>query len=320
MRILVVGGTGYLGSHVVRHLASADHEITCLSRGAEKDADIAANGAAVVRGDLADRDAIIEAMRQHDATIYAAQLLLQQEFDTVGDLLRGVAGRDHAFLFTSGTGLLAQRTDGAWSEDSFAEDDPFVPSKYIGLRHVTEAMVRQAGTSGSVRAMVIRPPMIWGNGGCGHLRMFYSGAAQGGDVGYLGAGLNLYSNVHVEDLAEVYRLALERGVAGALYHAVAGEVNNRTLAQAVAADLGFATRSIDFAEGVARWGKFETLIGMATCSRSRCPRTRRELGWEPRRLDLLTDIGHPAYRALVPSFAPTLFAEQARRSTLPILM
>jgi nucleoside-diphosphate-sugar epimerase len=128
--------------------------------------------------------------------------------------------------------------------------------------------------------------------------MFYSDAGRNGDVAYLGAGLNLYSNVHVDDLASVYRLALEKGVAGALYHAVAGELNNRMLAEAVARDLCIHAHSVDFAEGVRRWGKFETLIGMATCSRSRSPRTRRELGWTPRHLNILSDVGHPAYRAL----------------------
>ena len=194
--------------------------------------------------------------------------------------------------------MLAQRTDGEWSEDSFAEDEPFVPARTIGFRLVTETLVREAGTSGTARAMVVRPPAIWGNGGSGHLRMFYASAARLGAVGYLGAGLNLYSHVHVDDLAQVYRLALERGTPGALYHAVAGEVNNRTIAEAVAADLGLPARSIDLATGIACWGKFEALIGMAVCSRSRSPRTRRELGWQPRHRDLLSEIGHPAYRAL----------------------
>lgn len=298
MRILVLGATGYLGSHIVRHLVSCGHHVSGLSRDPSRDGLIESAGADAVRGDLSDVAGIIELMRGHDATVYAAQLLLQDEFETVGALLGGVAGRGHTFIFTSGTGLLSQRTDGAWSEDSFTEDDPFVPSKYIGFRFVTETMVRQHGTSGAVRAMVIRPPMIWGNGGCGHLRMLYSDAFQSGDVGYLGAGLNLYSNVHVDDLADVFHRALERGSAGALYHAVAGELNNRSLAQAVAADLNIAARSVDFDEGVRRWGKFETLIGMATCSRSRSPRTRHELGWSPRHLDVLSDVGHPAYHAL----------------------
>ena len=298
MRILVLGATGYLGSHIARLLTTSGHQVSGLSRTSARDDELETTNIAPLRGDLADRDAIIAMMRSHDATIYAAQLMLQDEFETVAALLKGVEGLSHSFLFTSGTGLLSQRTDGDWSEDSFAEDDPFIPSKYIGFRFVTETMVRQAGSSGAVRAMVIRPPMIWGHGGSGHLRMFYADAGRSGDVGYLGAGLNLYSNVHVDDLAEVYRLALEKGTPGALYHAVAGELNNRTLAEAVANDLGLTARSIDFAEGVRRWGKFETLIGMATCSRSRSPRTRRELGWTPRHLDLLTDIGHPAYRAM----------------------
>lgn len=298
MRILVLGGTGYLGSHIARHLADSGHDVNCLSRSPARDALAAECGARPLRGDLADPATVVALMRAHDATVYAAQLMLQAEYDTVATLLRGVAGRDHRFLFTSGTGLLAQRTDGDWSEDSFAEDDPFVPSKYIGFRLVTETMIRQAGSSGAARAMVIRPPMIWGNGGCGHLRMFYRDGGASGDVGYLGAGLNLYSNVHVEDLAALYRLALEGGTPGALYHGVAGERDNRALALAVAADLGLTARSIDFTEGVRRWGKFETLIGMATCSRSRAPRARRELGWTPRHHDILADIGHPAYRAL----------------------
>ena len=298
MRILVLGATGYLGSHIARHLKASGHQVSGLSRTSEGDQALGTHGIVPLRGDLSHLDSITDMVRAHDATIYSAQLTLQQEFDTIAALLKAARERDHHLIFTSGTGLLSQRTDGFWSEDSFAEDDPFEPSKYIGLRLETETMVRDAGSSGSVRSMVIRPPMIWGHGGCGHLRMFYSDAGRSGEVGYLGAGLNLYSNVHVDDLAEVYRLALEKGTAGALYHAVAGELNNRTLAEAVARDLGIPARSIDFAEGVRRWGKFETLIGMATCSRSRSPRTRRELGWRPRHLDLLTDIGHPAYRAL----------------------
>ena len=298
MRILVLGATGYLGSHIARHCRASGHQVSGLSRTSEGDRALIDHGITPLRGDLSHLDAVIDMMRQHDATIYAAQLLLQQEHDTVRRLLNAADGRGHQFIFTSGTGLLSQRTDGLWSEDSFAEDDPFEPSKYIGLRFDTENIIRRAGSSGGLRAMVIRPPMIWGHGGCGHLRMFYSDAGRTGEVGYLGQGLNLYSNVHVDDLAEVYRLALEQGSSGALYHAVAGELNNRILAEAVARDLGIEARSIDFTEGVRRWGKFETLIGMATCSRSRSPRTRRELGWTPRHLDVLSDIGHPAYRAL----------------------
>ena len=160
MRILVLGATGYLGSHIARHLAASDHQVSGLSRSSDRDAALEADGVAALRGDLTQRDAIIDMMREHDATIYAAQLMLQEEFDTIAGLLKAMEGRSHSFLFTSGTGLLSQRTDGAWSEDSFAEDDPFIPSKYIRYRLVTETMIRQAVTLGRLRPMVVRAPII----------------------------------------------------------------------------------------------------------------------------------------------------------------
>lgn len=267
MRVLVIGAAGYLGRHIVRHLAGRGLCVTGLSRSAAGDARIEAAGGTAQRGDLADIDAVIGLARGHDATVYCAQLMLQEEHDAVAALLPGLAGSGHRLIFTSGTGVLSQRTDGEWSEDSFAEDDPFVPSRYIGLRCVTEMRVRVAGWSGSLHAMVIRPSMIWGNGGCGHIARFHRDAAEYGEVGYLGRGLNLYSNVHVEDLAALFALALERGEAGALYHAVSGEVNNRTIAQAVARARGVPARSLDFGEASERWGTFLTLIGIAARGR-----------------------------------------------------
>lgn len=300
MRVLVIGASGYLGSHVTRELGLAGMATSGLSRSETSDRLISAAGGIPLRGDLTQLGPVLDMAAEHDTIIYAAQLPLREEFDVLSALIGRVEQLGKTLVFTSGTGLLSQRTDGAWSEDTFAEDDPFLPSKYIGFRHVTEKLVLSAGWSGAIRAMVIRPPMVWGNGGCGHIAQFYKDAAEYGEVGYLGAGLNLYSNVHVEDLAAVYRLALERGPSGALYHAVAGEVNNRTIAQGVAATAGVTARSISFDEAVRRWGKFETLVGMAACSRSRSPRTRRELGWTPRHLDLMDDMGHPNYgRSLV---------------------
>lgn len=297
MRVLVIGATGYLGSHITRHLSATGHAVTGLSRTPDGDSIVSGVGAIAMRGDLIRLDSVIALARDHDAVIYAAQLPLQEEYDVLATLIAGISSEERTLIFTSGTGVLSQRTDGHWSEDTFAEDDSFVPSRYIGQRLITETLVRTMGASGLLRAMVIRPPMIWGHGGCGHLRHCYRDAQTRGEVGYLGPGLNLYSSVHVDDLAEVYRLALERGTAGALYHAVSGETGNRTLARSVADDCGVPARSITFAEGIERWGKFETLIGMATCSRTRSPRTRTELGWRPQHEDILRDIGHPAYRA-----------------------
>lgn len=295
MKILIIGATGYVGSHIVRRMVKDGHDVSGTVRSQSAAADVTKLGARPIFADLGKFDTLDSALTDADAVIYAAQLLLEPEHEALIALTERMAGSGKTLIFTSGTGVLSQKTDGDWSENSFAENDDFVPSKWLARRVETERLVRHAG-SRDVRAMVVRPPMIWGNGGCGLIQAFYEAARQTGDVCYLGRGLNLYSNVHVEDLAGIYSLALEHGVSGALYHGVAGEVAHRVLAETVARQLGCAVRSVDFEEAVAIWGKFLALIIMSTCSRSRAPRTRKELGWAPRHLDMLSDVPHPAYR------------------------
>ncbi|MBX9897594.1 MAG: NAD-dependent epimerase/dehydratase family protein [Qipengyuania sp.] len=296
MKILVIGATGYVGSHIAQRMARAGHEVSGIARSASGAARVTGLGAHPVIGDLTDLATLDQAISDSEAVVYAAQLLLEPEHDTLAALVERLAGSGKSLVFTSGTGVVSQKTDGDWSEASFAEDDDFVPSKWLARRVETETLVRSAVDRG-VRAMVVRPPMIWGNGGCGLIEAFYASAARTGEVCYLGRGLNLYSNVHVEDLAEVYALAIERGTPGALYHCVAGEVAHRTLAERVAQRLGCPARSVGFEEAAEIWGKFLALIIMSTCSRTRSPRARSELGWTPRHLDMLSDVAHPAYRA-----------------------
>jgi nucleoside-diphosphate-sugar epimerase len=298
MKVFIAGATGYVGSHVARHLRRNGHDVVGLCRSAEGTAALQAVGVTPLLSKLDDPADAVQAAEAADATIFAARLGLAEQ-GIVTAFLNGLASKGKTFIFTSGTGVVSQRTGGDWSPDSFAEDDAFVPNRATAQRAETERNVRNSVTRG-IRGIVMRPPLIWGNGaGNHHIATAYESFARTGCVCYIGRGLNVFSNVHVDDLAEAYRLALERGVPGALYHTVAGEIPNRWISESVARDLGCATRSVDMTEAIEIWGKFRALMVLGVNSRSRDPRARAELGWAPTHLDLLAEVGHPALRARV---------------------
>lgn len=298
MRTLVIGATGYVGRSIVQRLREIGHRVAGLARSAEARARLAEAGAGAIDGDVAEPAAVIPSLAGFDAIVYAAQTDIPTERRAVAALVEALKGSGKRFVYTSGTAVLAQRADGDWTEESFAEDDPFTRSDYAGARCDTEDLVRAAAADGLL-ANVVRPPMIWGHGRCPPLSALH-GSARSGAVCYLGRGLGAYSSVHVDDLAEIFALVLEKGAPGALYHAVSGETNWRSLAEEVARLRGLPTRSVGYAEARELFGPFVAHVVFAQNSRTRCPRTRNELGWRPSpdRLDIFAEMAHPTFMAI----------------------
>ena len=298
MRILVLGASGYIGRHVAARLVDDGHDVTALVRSKQGAETAQRTGVLPVLGDAAQIDDVAGLLADQDAVVWIAQLLLEEESRVVGSMLDALQGTGKTFIFTSGTSLLSERTNGEWIEHSYSEDESFIPRRQIAPRLAIENIVREASSRG-VRAMCVRPPLVWGNGGSKVISDLYHSVAQTGAVCHVGRGLNVYSNVHVEDLADLYSRAIDRGVSGALYHCVSGEANYRTMAEAIARHLGVATRSITVAEAIDVWDKFTGPIVFSSCSRTRSKRARAELGWrpDPERSDILAECVSPAYRA-----------------------
>jgi nucleoside-diphosphate-sugar epimerase len=297
VNIFIIGATGFVGGALARHLSGAGHRVTGLARTDTAATALDAQGITPVAGDLGSRrSATLEAALRADAVVYAAQADPAQETATVQDLTRAMAGTGGTLILLSGSGVLMQRTAGAWSPDTFAEYEPFTAEPLAAFRKEAEDTVLAAASDG-LRAMVIRPGLIWGPGDHGHVPMTYRSVAVTGAACYVGPGLNVYSHVHIDDVTRLFALALESGRAGGLYHAVAGEVPNRWIAERVAADLGRQTRSVTPEEAVAVWGEFGALI-MAATSRIRAVTAQRELGWRPAHTDMLSMIGEPRLRRL----------------------
>lgn len=117
-------------------------------------------------------------------------------------------------------------------------------------------------------------------------------AREKGVSAYIGAGQNRWPAVHRLDVAPVYRLALEKGVDGARYHAVAEEgVPVRDIAEAIGRGLKVPAVAIAPEEAAAHFGWLSWFAGMDAPASSVL--TQQRLGWRPtEKPGLIADIDH----------------------------
>jgi nucleoside-diphosphate-sugar epimerase len=311
VKTLVIGASGYVGGRVVRAFSINGHDVSGLVRSDTAAAKAVDAGAAVIRGDLRDLDSLAPHLAATDCVVFAPMVSFRTEQRAIEMLLDRMADTGKTLIFTSGTSVLAKRTEGYWFDGNYGEDDPWDGDEANRARIPIEAMVR-AGES--------RPPLVWGHGHAPPIHALH-GSARTGAICYVGPGLNVFSTIHVDDLAEIYVLAATRGAPGALYHAVSGETNFRSLAEHVGHLRGLGTRSISGSMIEEVFGPFLGPVVFASCNRTRCPRTHAELGWlpNPERLDLFAELAHPAFMGIdasaeIPGFTLSDAIRDGRRA------
>jgi NADH dehydrogenase len=74
VKVVIAGGTGFLGRHITRALLEADHEVTVLGRSPEKVARIPdLHGANATKGDVTESTSLIDKLKGTDAVLMVAQ-------------------------------------------------------------------------------------------------------------------------------------------------------------------------------------------------------------------------------------------------------
>lgn len=208
----------------------------------------------------------------------------------VDALLERLRGTGRAFVYTSGVWVLGATGDRAADEESAAN-----AIDIVGYRPRIEQRVLAAAADG-VRSAVIRPGIAYGNGG-GIPALMVAWAKEHGRGRYVGPASTRWPMVHVDDLAELYGLVLERGTAGGILHGIALEA---VPAAALAAAADLAAGGIGRAEPWPVEQAAQTLglpfaQALALDQTVSGARATAELGWRPSRPYVTTDLASGSY-------------------------
>lgn len=298
MRIFLTGASGYIGGSVAAGLVAAGHSVRGLVRDAAKAEAVRARGIEPVIGSLDDAAVLAAEARAADAVVNAANA---DHRGAVEAMLGALEGSGKAFLHTSGSSIVGTRAGGEAVPDIFDENTPFTPSPGRAARVALNADILDAANRG-VGAMVICPSLIYGPGrGIAAHSMqvpwLIALARKRGVPTHIGPGRNRWSNVHVDDLVDLYLRALRRGPPRAFYFAAAGEVSMREVCAAIGRMLGLGseTESMSIDEAAAEWGDGAARDTMGSNSRVRSMRARAELGWMPAGPSLMDEIERGCY-------------------------
>ena len=293
MRVFVTGGSGYIGGSVAAALRAAGHAVAGLVRSAERASQVRALGIEPILGTLDDAALLARASREADAVIHAAN---SDHRPSVEAMLPALAGSGKLFLQTSGSSIVGDQAAGEPSDKVYAEDTALQPGPGRVARVAINDMVLAASRQG-VRSVVLSPSLIYGEGRGLHRESIQVPsmarvAKKYGVARHIGRGENIWSNVHIDDLVDLYLRILDKAPAGASYFAENGENSMRQICVAVSRALGMDGRTspMTLQEGAAEWGEGAANYTYGSNSRVRATRARREFGWSPSRPSLLENI------------------------------
>ena len=296
MHVFVTGATGFVGSAVVRHLLASGHRVTGLACSDQSAAALQAAGAAVQRGDLADTAILAAAASAADAAMHLGYIhdfgrmdvAAKTDIAAISALGEALAGSDRPLLVTAGLAMLSPGRDAT-------EDD--ISSHAAGNGRESEKTASVFADKGVRVGLVRLAPSVHGQGDHGFVPTLIDIARRTGVSGYLEAGDNLWSAVHVDDAAQVYLKALDAVVPGVTrFHAAADQgIAFRDIAAAIGKGLGLPVQSIPTALAKEHFGWMGLFAGLGMSASS--ARTRQMLRWQPSGPSLLDDLAAGHYFA-----------------------
>jgi nucleoside-diphosphate-sugar epimerase len=285
MKVLITGGSGYLGQATIRALQAHGHQPVALARSDDAARRVESVGAVSVRGGLTEVEVLRTAAEDADAAIHLAQ-----------DYGPDSAAVDLAAATAIQDGLGARpyvHTGGVWvygnTDRMVDETAPQSAPPVTAWRADNEKRVLARAADGG-HPVLVMPGVVYGHGG-GLVGEFLGKSALTGSAHYIDGGENRWAMVHVDDIAELYVAALS-APAGSVYSGVddSQSPTMRQIAEAVSIAAGRPGTASSITMEQARQEFGPLADAFALDQRLSSARARRELNWAPADRDILSEL------------------------------
>ena len=293
MVIFLTGAGGYIGGSLATKLVAAGHRVLGLTRSSDNAAKLRERGIEAVVGSLDDAGLLARCAREAHIVINTAD---SDHRASAEAMLAALEGTGKPFIHTSGTSIVADYAGGEYGEKIYAESTPIYPCPEKLGRYGVDLFVLAARYR-DVRSVVICNSLIYGRGAGLHaesiqLPLLIQKAREAGAGIHVGAGENIWSNVHIDDVVDLYLRAMENGRPGSFYFAENGEAAFKDVAAAISRALGFGgrTQSWPAEDAVREFGFARGMLSLGSNVRVRGIDARSALHWTPRHSTMLADI------------------------------
>ena len=200
MRLLVTGGSGFLGGYVLDKAQRRGHDVVALARSDTAAAAVASHGAQPLAGDFDDPAALPEVFQS--AGCSALVNLASLGFGHAPAIVAAAraAGLDRA-VFVSTTAVTTR-----------------LPARSRAVRLDAELQIRESG----LKWTILRPTMIYGAPGDRNLSRLLTLLTRAPVLPVPGGGRHLQQPVHVDDVAGAVLSAVERPASAEITYDIAG--------------------------------------------------------------------------------------------------
>jgi uncharacterized protein YbjT (DUF2867 family) len=198
MKVLVTGGTGFVGTHLVNALQRRGHAVTVLARDPRKTLNRYNRPVEAAQGNVLDRASIERAVSGQDAVVHLVGIIVEKGDQTFDRMHREAVENVLAAAKAAGVRRVVHMSAMGSSEDA--------PSEYSRTKAAGEKVVRASGLDWTI----FRPSIVfgYGDGFVGLLAPLVRDNP--GFIPVIGDGQNRFQPVAVEDVARVFADALEK--------------------------------------------------------------------------------------------------------------